>query len=200
MAEPYAIIDFETFSKHTREQTAMVQGQWRPPYTIQYAHTVPYFYHLKQMLWYTMGWPVFLAGLLGVTLASLRCVLEFFDKLFKRELRTSPFSPEIIPLIFMAVFFIATARFQVKFPRYLLPLYPLIFIFAASIIAPRGKRVRVADGPGDEEPQEAPVQMVASASVAPEAVATEPLQQEVVSVETTPAETAHGEPAERTNS
>jgi hypothetical protein len=100
----------------------------------------------------------------------------------------------------MAVFFIATARFQVKFPRYLLPLYPLIFIFAASIIAPRGKRVRVADGPGDEEPQEAPVQMVASASVAPEAVATEPLQQEVVSVETTPAETAHGEPAERTNS
>ncbi len=156
LAEPYAIIDFETFTRHTKEQTAMVQGAWRPPYTIQYAHTVPYFYHLKQMLWYTMGWPVFVAGLFGVLLASLRCVLEFFDKLFKRELRTSPFSPEIIPLIFMAVFFLATARFQVKFPRYLLPLYPLFFIFAASVIAPKGKRPALAEGDNELSPEAMP--------------------------------------------
>lgn len=178
MAEPYAIIDFDTFFRNTREQTAMVQGQWRPPYTIQYAHTVPYFYHLKQMLWYTMGWPVFLAGLVGVTLALLRCLLEFFDKLFKRELRTSPFSPEIIPLMFMAVFFIATARFQVKFPRYLLPLYPLFFVFAASILAPRGKRARLADG--IEENEENRVAQIEAERTSPdsEPVATAPVQQD----------------------
>lgn len=145
LAEPYAIIDFETFTRHTQEQTAMVQGKWRPPYTIQYAHTVPYFYHLKQMLWYTMGWPVFIAGMVGVILASLRFVLDFLDKIFKREILTVPFRAEIIPLIFMVVFFLATARFQVKFPRYLLPLYPLFFVFAASIITPRERRRRPAE-------------------------------------------------------
>ena len=169
LAEPYAIIDYETFMRHTQEQTAMVQGKWRPPYTIQYAHTVPYFYHLKQMLWYTMGWPVFIAGMVGVVLASLRFVLDFLDKIFKREILTVPFRAEIIPLIFMVVFFLATARFQVKFPRYLLPLYPLFFVFAASVLTPKERRRRVvesagqpmttpaavAPAPGTQEPQEA---------------------------------------------
>jgi 4-amino-4-deoxy-L-arabinose transferase-like glycosyltransferase len=156
LAEPYAIIDFETFSRHTQEQTAMVQGKWRPPYTIQYAHTVPYFYHLKQMLWYTMGWPIFIAGLVGVVVACLRFVLDFLDKIFKRQFLTSPFSPEFIPLIFMAVFFVATARFQVKFPRYLLPLYPMFFVFAASVLTPRQRRKRVAAAAAPT-PQPAPV-------------------------------------------
>ena len=175
-AEPYAIIDFDTFMRHTREQTSMVQGLWRPPYTIQYAHTIPYFYHLKQMLWYTMGWPVFIAGAIGVGIASIRSVLAFLDKIFKREILSVPFNPEIIPLIFMAVFFLATARFQVKFPRYLLPVYPLIFVFAASVLTPRQRRKRVvyvmnvepaastetASTPGQSLASEEPVQNAAS--------------------------------------
>ena len=41
----------------------------------------------------------------------------------------------MIPLVFAAVFFIATGHFQVKFPRYLLPLYPILFTFAAALLA-----------------------------------------------------------------
>ena len=141
VAEPYAIIDFDTFSRQTREQTAMVQGVWRPPYTIQYAHTIPYLYHLKQMLWYTMGWPIFIVGALGVLVTCAKMALEFVDKVLRRELLSTPFSSEIIPLIFMIVFFTATGYFQVKFPRYLLPLYPILFVFAAAILTPR-RRVR----------------------------------------------------------
>ena len=156
VAEPYAIIDFTTFTNHTREQTTMVQGLSRPPYTIQYWHTTPYLYHLKQMLWYTMGWPVFLAGTLGVILATLRCSLEVLDKIFKREITTSPFSAEFIPLVFMLVLFVAIARFQVKFPRYLLPLYPMFFVFAASILTPRTKKKRAQLAPEAALPAEAP--------------------------------------------
>ncbi len=36
LAEPYAVLDFKTFQRHTSEQTRMVRGYWRPPYTIQY--------------------------------------------------------------------------------------------------------------------------------------------------------------------
>ncbi len=162
LAEPYAIIDWETFTRHTREQTSMVQGHWRPPYTIQYEHTVPYFYHLKQMLWYTMGWPVFLAGIIGVAAAFVRCALELLDKLFKREIASTPLNPEVIPLIFMAIFFLATARFQVKFPRYLLPLYPLFFVFAAAVITPKIRPARVAAPGGVTEPVPEPGDVVAS--------------------------------------
>ena len=135
LAEPYAILDFDTFVRQTREQTSMVRGIWRPPYTIQYERTVPYFYHLKQMLWYTMGWPVFTVVVLGVLAASARVLIDVLDKILRRELSSKPLHPEMIPLVFVAVFFLATGYFQVKFPRYLLPLYPMLFIFAAALFA-----------------------------------------------------------------
>jgi 4-amino-4-deoxy-L-arabinose transferase-like glycosyltransferase len=134
-AEPYAIIDFETFSRHTQEQTSMVRGIWRPPYTVQYEKTVPYFYHLKQMLWYTMGWPVFTLVVIGTVVASFRVLLDLLDKVFRRELVSKSLNPEMIPLTFVLVFFLATGYFQVKFPRYLIPLYPMLFAFAAALFA-----------------------------------------------------------------
>jgi 4-amino-4-deoxy-L-arabinose transferase-like glycosyltransferase len=135
VAEPYAILDFETFRRHTTEQTNMVRGYWRPPYTIQYAHTLPYIYHLQQMLWYTMGWPLFLVAMAGILVATARTVLESIDKVLRQEFLSKPLNPEIIPLTFLIVFFVATGNFQVKFPRYLLPLYPLAFIFGAALFA-----------------------------------------------------------------
>lgn len=135
LAEPYAILDFQTFQHHTREQTNMVRGYWRPPYTIQYARTLPYIYHLQQMLWYTMGWPLFVVSMLGIVVASARMLIESIDKVLRQEFLSKPLSAEIIPLTFLLVFFMATGYFQVKFPRYLLPLYPLAFMFAASLFS-----------------------------------------------------------------
>jgi 4-amino-4-deoxy-L-arabinose transferase-like glycosyltransferase len=142
LAEPYAILDFQTFQHHTREQTNMVRGYWRPPYTIQYAHTTPYLYHLEQMLGYTMGWPLFIISTIGVLAACVRVVMESLDKVFRREFLSRPISSEVIPLIFLLVFFVATGYFQVKFPRYLMPLYPLAFIFGAALFSNtlRGRR------------------------------------------------------------
>jgi 4-amino-4-deoxy-L-arabinose transferase-like glycosyltransferase len=139
LAEPYAIIDFQTFQHHTREQTSMVRGYWRPPYTIQYAHTLPYIYHLQQMLWYTIGWPLFILSIVGVLVTCAKLALESVDKVLRREFLSKPLSPEVIPLVFLLVFFLATGYFQVKFPRYMLPLYPLLFIFAASLF--KGLRI-----------------------------------------------------------
>ena len=65
--------------------------------------------------------------------ACVRVIFESLDKVFKREFLSKPISAEVIPLIFIVVFFAATGYFQVKFPRYLMPLYPLAFIFAAAM-------------------------------------------------------------------
>ena len=133
LAEPFAVLDFNTFLAHTNEQTSMVQGKWRPPYTIQYEATTPYLYHLKQMLWYTMGVPVFLLVTLGVIASASRSVTQTITALMHTSKISGSQLSELIPLIFVVVFFVATAGFQVKFPRYLMPTYPLLFMFAASL-------------------------------------------------------------------
>jgi 4-amino-4-deoxy-L-arabinose transferase-like glycosyltransferase len=140
IAEPFAVLDFTTFAANTREQTSMVQGLWRPPYTIQYEHTVHYLYHLKQMLWYTMGWPVFSVVILGFGFAIARVLANAGALLLDKSVDSRVTLAEAIPLIFTLVFFLATARFQVKFPRYLLPLYPLCFLFAAALFSTIGAR------------------------------------------------------------
>jgi len=85
------------------------------------------------MLWYTMGWPLFALSAVGVLVTGAKLLLESLDKVLRQEFLSKPPSPEVIPFVFMVVFFLATGYLQVKFPRYLLPLYPLMFIFAASL-------------------------------------------------------------------
>jgi len=116
--EPYAVLDFKTFLAHTREQINMARGLWRPPYTVQYAGTLPYLYHLEQMFFYTLGWPVALTALAGLALALRRVFFSFR-------------ATEALLLCWMFLFFFATAGLQVKFPRYLLPLYPGLMLLAA---------------------------------------------------------------------
>lgn len=132
LAEPYAFLDFKAFMHDTTEQTSMVRGEWRPPYTIQYAHTMPYIYPLQQMLLYTMGIPLALAAFAGVIAAGARQVKKIN-------------AGEAVLLCWVLVFFGMTGGFQVKFPRYLLPLYPQLFIFGAYFLICVGRALRPTD-------------------------------------------------------
>lgn len=127
--EPYAILDYQRFLHDTREQTSMVQGLWRPPYTIQYEGTTPYLYVLEQMLHYTMGVPLALAALAGLLLA----VCRQFPRVRPAELVVIAW---VIPL------FIAFAGLPVKFPRYFLPIYPALFVFAAFALTELTRALR----------------------------------------------------------
>jgi len=131
LVEPYAILDYANFVKDNAAQTDMVRGGWRPPYIIQYEDTLPYFYALKQMLLYTMGWPVAIAALLGVLAAGFR---QF----------RKPSGEELVILALIIPTFLLYAGFKVKFPRYLLPLYPAIFVLAADFLG----RIAIYRGSG----------------------------------------------------
>jgi hypothetical protein len=100
----------------------MVRGEWRPPYTIQYEGTTPYLYPLLEMARYTMGWPVFILITVGVVTTI-------------RRLLRAPLQPELLLLVWVGAVFIASAGLTVKFPRYLLPIYPALFLIAASLAA-----------------------------------------------------------------
>lgn len=118
IAQPYAVLDFETFLKHTLEQTNMVRGLWRPPYTIQYSGTLPYLYPLTQMWSYTMGPPLAFLSLAALTFVGIR---QF------KCIRPG----ELVVLAWIISVFIAFGGLNVKFPRYFLPIYPALFALAA---------------------------------------------------------------------
>jgi 4-amino-4-deoxy-L-arabinose transferase-like glycosyltransferase len=118
--QPYMVLDFDTFRKHTMEQINMVRGEWRPPYTIQYEGTTPYLYPLLEMARYTIGWPVFTLMACGTVAAA------------RRVLRT-PLQAEVLMLVWVGAVFLASAGLNVTFPRYLLPIYPALFLIGASL-------------------------------------------------------------------
>lgn len=119
LVEPYIFLNYDAYVRDNMMQIDMLRGSWKPPYALQYEGSTPYLYHLQQMLFYTMGIPLFVATLIGL-----------LSSIWRQFVKTK-FS-EIVLVSWIVVVFLASAGGYVKFPRYLLPLYPVLFCFAAA--------------------------------------------------------------------
>ena len=78
IVEPYAFLDRTRFVADFTEQSEMVRRIRDYPYTRQYADTLPYWYHIRQLATWGMGWPLGLVawgGLLFVALRGMRLPL-----------------------------------------------------------------------------------------------------------------------------
>jgi YYY domain-containing protein len=115
IVEPYALLDFSRFYSDNRSQIEMVAGRWIPPYTIQYVNTPKYIYHIKQMGDHTIGWFILLASVIGSLIVM-----------------KSKSAPWTLILLWMTGTFAIIGGSYVKFPRYLLSLYPIIIILAST--------------------------------------------------------------------
>ena len=121
IGQPYAVIDFATFSADVLEQTRMGRGVVELPFTIQYVDTTPWLYHLRNVVVWGLGIPLGVAALAGVALMSIRAV----------GLRRGM---EILLVLSFLIPFLWIGAQQVKFVRYMLPLYPVLAIAAAFVI------------------------------------------------------------------
>lgn len=102
-------------------QSLMVAGRLDFPYTRQYAGTVPFLYFLIQMGLWGLGPTATLAGLAGLLGGAWRW----------RRL-----SPDLqVAWSAAVVGFMMLAGWYVKFPRYLLPVYPLWAIWGIWFLA-----------------------------------------------------------------
>jgi YYY domain-containing protein len=119
LAEPYAIIRWERFVRDIREQSEMVRNAGLFPYTTQYMHTPKYLYELWQLVVWCMAPPLGLTAL-WATLARIGTSW--------RERR----GEELVMLSWVIPFFLVSGWFEVKFPRYLLPIYPFLILWASA--------------------------------------------------------------------
>ena len=125
LLEPYALIDFKTFQLQTVQQSTLTNNPFYFPYTLQYVGKIPYVYELKNIFFWGLG-PL-LAAL------SFTGVIYFIIMLLRRE-REAQFAKKFIIFVFFLTYFFITGRFAVGFMRYMLPLYPLLCLFAALLI------------------------------------------------------------------
>ncbi len=120
VAAPWALLRPMACWRGPFMQAAMVAGRYDFPYTRQYAGTLPYIYPLAQMALWGLGPLITLAGLVGLIATLL----------------TWPRASYSVRLIWgwTVLYFLVTAGLYVKFPRYLLPLYPIWSLWAMRAV------------------------------------------------------------------
>ena len=109
-------------------QSMLVSGRHVLPYTQQYAGSLPFVYALVQMGLWGLGPVVTLLGGVGLVVRGV---------ISRRSRSLRPSSA----WLWTVVFFAATAALRVKFPRYLLPLYPWWAAWGAYLLWGRGVRL-----------------------------------------------------------
>lgn len=123
LLEPYAFIDFNEFWNQTIQQSAMTKSAFTFPYTLQYVGKIPYVYELQNIILWGMGPVLGISAILGL--------LFYHIQLFRKQ---QPHQ-KIIIFSFFWVYFLIVGSFAIGFMRYMLPLYPLLCLFAAYFIS-----------------------------------------------------------------
>ncbi|MDY6874643.1 MAG: glycosyltransferase family 39 protein [Chloroflexota bacterium] len=122
LTNPFALLEFPTFWRNVAEQGAITRGLLDVPYTRQFHATWSYFYPLVQQLRWGMGWPLGLAAFGGLAWAVWRAMRE------------PPRRAEWVLLAWTVPHFAFVGALYAKFPRYLLPLTPLLALYAARLL------------------------------------------------------------------
>ncbi len=129
LAEPYALFSWQRFTADVLEQSRMVRQAGLYPYTHQYSGAPRLLYEVRELVLWGMG------PLLGVT------ALAGLVQRLTRRTRAS----EWLLLAWVIPFLALNASFEIKYPRYLLPLVPLLCLWGAVLLArlaARGRRGR----------------------------------------------------------
>ena len=128
LGEPYAFLDFHEFWRSLSEQGTMVRNAGTMPYTNQYVGVPNFLYEAREIVLWGLG-P--LLGVAALWAAARRLV-------HVRKLS----DVEWVLLSFFVPYVVLTCTFEVKFPRYLLPVYPLLALWAAAWLTEKAERGR----------------------------------------------------------
>ena len=118
--QPYALLDFPNYLRDIDEQSRMVRQAGLLPYTNQYIGVPKYGYDLLTQL---VLWGMAPAlGLVALWATASRVVGAVRERS----------RIDLVLLAWVVPFFLITGWFEVKFVRYLLPIYPIMILWAAA--------------------------------------------------------------------
>lgn len=122
LTNPFALLALPTFWHNLLEQAAIVRGALDVPYARQFHATRPYVYPVVQQLRWGMGWLPGLTAFAGLAYVIWRVV------------RCAPRRAEWVVLVWAVPYFAFAGALYAKFPRYMLPLTPLLSTYGARLV------------------------------------------------------------------
>lgn len=122
LTQPYILIDKTEFLAQTQQQSAMTKDAFVFPYTLQYVGIVHYVYELRNLIFFGQGTLLTLLEFLGIGYVLFVIVTKE---------KQQKWAQETILMVFLIMYFAIVGNFAVGFMRYLLPLYPILCLFAA---------------------------------------------------------------------
>jgi len=135
ICEPYAVLDrIQLLSDIQLQSELLVTNDppFQAPYTLQYAHTAPYLYQLKNLLFWGMGIPLALAAFGGVLFGLYQVA--------RRRVKLD----QAVLLLWIIPYFLFVGRFFAKFDRYMLPIMPIMTLMGAAFLVWLVRRFRGA--------------------------------------------------------
>ena len=136
VAQPYAFIDWKTYSHDVAQESQMVRRLVDFPYTRQYIDTPAYLYQIQQLGLWGLGLPLGALLWVGVAFAA-------FMGAARRAV------PYVLLAAWVVPYFLIVGEFQVKFMRYMLPITPFMAVAAAGMVGSAWER-RVQEGELDQ--------------------------------------------------
>lgn len=116
---PYTFLDWGKFIESMRYESGVALGTLPVPYTLQFDHTIPYLFQIKNFLW-QMG-PVSYFLIPAFILLILNIIKTRNHKL-------------ILFLSFPLIYFLYVGSWHTKFIRFMLPILPFIIILISYFL------------------------------------------------------------------
>ena len=129
LTNPFALIEAREYFRQITIQGLMVRGLLDWPFVLQYRNTAPYWYFVEQQARWLLGWPVTVAAYAGALAATW-------------QLARKPNVAMAVALGWLWPYFFITGGFVVKFPRYMLPIVPLLLVLGAGWLVALAARRR----------------------------------------------------------
>jgi hypothetical protein len=148
VAQPYALIDWQTFLSDTLRESQIAWGRLDAPYTRQYAGTLPYLYSMWQTALWGLGLPLGLIAWAALGLGILRWT------------RNGTWADALL-LAWGGTYLAITGLLYAKYLRYMLPLLPILLILVIYLLS-----IRRSDGTPSVEPSSIGHPALATAAVA----------------------------------
>jgi 4-amino-4-deoxy-L-arabinose transferase-like glycosyltransferase len=114
---PYTFLDWNKFMESMRYESGVAIGSLPVVYTLQFDHTIPYLFQIKNFFW-------------QIGIDTIFCILGFIFVLFETIRRRN--KELLIFSIFPLLYFLYIGSWHTKFIRYMVPIIPFLLI-ASSI-------------------------------------------------------------------
>lgn len=116
---PFTFLNWQKFLESMKYENGVVQGTNRVVYTLQFTHTIPYLFQIKNLFWQL--------GLFAIV-AFIGTLTTIWDEVRKRRMIF------LIFLSFPLAYFLYVGIWYTKFNRYMVPILPFLIILGSNLL------------------------------------------------------------------